>query len=49
MKNNLYNILAKHTGQPVEKIIEDSKRDFWLTAEEALRYGLVDKVIESNK
>lgn len=49
MKNNLYNILAKHTGQPVEKIIQDSQRDFWLTAEEALEYGIVDKIIESKK
>ena len=49
MKNNLYNILAKHTGQPVEKIVEDSKRDFWLTASEALEYGLVDRIVESTK
>lgn len=49
MKNNLYNILAKHTGQPVEKIVEDSKRDFWLTASEALEYGLVDRIVEGIK
>ena len=49
LKNKLYNILAKHTGQSVDKIIQDSQRDFWLTAEEALEYGIVDKIIESKK
>lgn len=49
MKNKLYNILAKHTGQPVEKIIADSQRDFWLDAKEAFDYGLVDKIVECNK
>lgn len=48
-KQKLYRILSKHTGQPIEKIIEDSKRDFWLNAEEALAYGCVDKIVESNK
>lgn len=48
-KQKLYGILSKHTGQPIEKIIEDSKRDFWLNAEEALAYGCVDKIVESSK
>ena len=48
-KETLYNILSKHTGQPVEKIIDDSQRDFWLTAEEALEYGCVDRIVEYNK
>lgn len=46
-KQTLYNILAKHTGQDVNKIIEDSKRDFWLSAEEALDYGCVDEVVKT--
>lgn len=49
MKSNLYNIIAKHTGQDVNKIIEDSQRDFWLTSKEALDYGMIDKIIEYNK
>ena len=48
-KLKLYRILSKHTGQPIERIIEDSKRDFWLNAEEALAYGCVDKIVESTK
>ena len=48
-KQKLYGILSKHTGQSIEKIIEDSKRDFWLNAEEALAYGCVDKIVESSK
>lgn len=38
-------LIADHTGQPVEKIIEDSQRDRWFTAEEALEYGMIDKII----
>lgn len=48
-KERLYSILSKHTGQPVEKIKEDSQRDFWLTADEALAYGLVDEIIPYKK
>ena len=38
-------ILAKHTGQPVEKIASDSERDFYLNVEEAMAYGIIDKII----
>lgn len=48
-KQTLNEILAKHTGQPVDKIEEDSDRDFWMSAEEALTYGLVDEVLASAK
>lgn len=41
-------ILAKHTGQSLEKIDKDTDRDFYLTAEEAKKYGLIDEVINSN-
>ncbi len=44
-KKLLNELLAKHTGQPVEKVEADSDRDFWMTAEEARAYGLVDQVI----
>jgi ATP-dependent Clp protease, protease subunit len=46
MKRKLAERTAFHTGQPVERIEEDSDRDRWFTAEEALEYGFVDKVIE---
>jgi ATP-dependent Clp protease protease subunit len=42
-------ILAKHTGQSVERIAEDSERDFFMSAPEALEYGLVDRVIENKE
>ena len=48
-KKHLSNILAECTGQPVEKIIEDSERDFFMGAEEAIAYGLIDKVVSSAK
>ena len=42
----LNEILAKHTGKDVEKIAEDSDRDFFLSAEQAKEYGLVDNITE---
>ncbi|MDR3076932.1 MAG: ATP-dependent Clp endopeptidase proteolytic subunit ClpP [Synergistaceae bacterium] len=42
----LNEILAHHTGQPVERIERDTERDFYMSAEEAVEYGLVDKVIQ---
>jgi ATP-dependent Clp protease protease subunit len=47
LKRLLNEILAKNTGQPVSKIEKDVDRDYWMTAEEAKKYGLVDKVITS--
>jgi ATP-dependent Clp protease protease subunit len=47
IRDKLYDILAKHTGQKPDKISRDSDRDFFMSAEEAQEYGLVDKVIES--
>ncbi|MGI6075892.1 MAG: ATP-dependent Clp endopeptidase proteolytic subunit ClpP [Pyramidobacter sp.] len=45
-KETLNAILAKHTGQTLRKIKSDTDRDFYMTAQEALKYGIVDKVIE---
>ncbi len=45
LRENLNQILAHHTGQPLEKIAEDTERDFFMSGEEAVEYGLVDKVI----
>jgi ATP-dependent Clp protease protease subunit len=46
IRDRLNNILAKHTGQPLEKIEKDTDRDYFMTAEEALKYGIVDKIIK---
>jgi ATP-dependent Clp protease protease subunit len=45
IKEEVNNILAKHTGQPLERISEDTDRDFYMTAEQAREYGLIDHVI----
>lgn len=45
VKTTLTGVLHKHTGQPLKKLTEDMERDKWLTAEEAVAYGLIDKVI----
>jgi len=46
IKNKLNKILAKHTGQPLEKVEKDTDRDFYLSAEEAKEYGIIDEVIK---
>jgi ATP-dependent Clp protease, protease subunit len=46
MRDKLNTILAERTGQPFEKIERDTDRDYFMSAEEALEYGIVDKVIE---
>ena len=45
IRERLNEIMAKHTGQPLEKISLDTERDFFMSAEEAKRYGLIDEVI----
>jgi len=45
LKHAINEILAQHTGQPIEKIEEDTERDFYMTSEDALKYGIIDKVI----
>ncbi|MDI6828908.1 MAG: ATP-dependent Clp protease proteolytic subunit, partial [Armatimonadota bacterium] len=44
----LNGLLAKHTGQPIEKIERDTDRDFYMSAEEALAYGLIDEILEGS-
>jgi ATP-dependent Clp protease protease subunit len=46
MRDRLNRIFARETGQPLERIEEDTHRNFWLGAEAALRYGLVGRIIE---
>ncbi len=49
MKRRLYEILAEHTGQDVDKIEADADRDYWMGAEEAKAYGLIDNVLMPQK
>jgi ATP-dependent Clp protease protease subunit len=48
IKHELYEILSNHTGQTIEKVAKDSNRDFWMTADEAKTYGLIDEVLFTN-
>lgn len=45
LKKELYDIIAKHSGQTYEKVYEDSDRDYWMIAQEAKEYGMVDEVL----
>ncbi|HHV51997.1 MAG TPA: ATP-dependent Clp protease proteolytic subunit, partial [Synergistaceae bacterium] len=45
IRDRLNEILAKHTNQPIEVVAKDTDRDFFMSAEEAQQYGIVDKVI----
>jgi ATP-dependent Clp protease protease subunit len=49
IKKELYEIFAFHTKQPYKKIWKDSDRDFWMTSEEAKKYGIVDEVLVKGK
>ena len=49
LKDELYQIISDHSGQTVEKIRQDADRDYWMTAKEALEYGMIDKVYSKEK
>jgi ATP-dependent Clp protease, protease subunit len=49
LKKLLNEIISKNTGQPISRVEKDADRDYWMNAEEAVKYGLVDKVIDSRK
>ena len=44
IRENLNSILSKHSGQPIKKIEEDTDRDYFMSAEEAKKYGIIDKI-----
>ena len=48
-RTELYSIISEHTGQPIEKIFADGDRDFWLTSQEALEYGMIDEILTKKK
>ncbi len=48
LRHELYSIVAEHSGNPLKKVSKDSDRDFWMTAEEAKAYGMIDEILERN-
>ena len=48
-KNELYTIIAEHSHTDFDKVWADSDRDYWMTAQEAKEYGMIDKIFESKK
>ena len=49
LRQELYHIISEHSGQPFKKVEKDSDRDYWMTSQEALAYGMVDSVLTKNK
>lgn len=45
LKDELYRIISEHSGQPFDKVAKDSDRDYWMTAKDALDYGMIDKIL----
>jgi len=45
----LYEVIAKHSGKTLKQIEKDSDRDYWMIAEEAKEYGMIDEVLTRNK
>lgn len=48
IKNELYKILSEHTGRPYEQVEKDADRDYWMTAQEAVEYGMIDEILQRN-
>jgi ATP-dependent Clp protease protease subunit len=49
LKDELYQIISDHSGKAMEQIRIDADRDHWMTAQEALEYGMIDQVLKRNK
>lgn len=49
IKDELYQIISKHTGQSFDKVYEDSDRDFWMKADQAKEYGMIDEILTREK
>ena len=49
VKNELYSIISEHTGKPLEKIVADGDRDYWMSSAEALEYGMIDEILSKRK
>jgi ATP-dependent Clp protease protease subunit len=49
LKKELYEIIANHSGQTYKQVWKDGDRDYWMTSEEALKYGMIDEVLVNSK
>jgi len=49
LKEELYKIISKHSGQPYDKVYEDSDRDYWMKADRAKEYGMIDEILQREK
>ena len=49
LKDELYQIISKHSGQPMKKVHDDSDRDYWMKADEAKKYGMIDEILTREK
>ncbi|MGB2759144.1 MULTISPECIES: ATP-dependent Clp endopeptidase proteolytic subunit ClpP [Maribacter] len=49
LKEELYEIIAEHSGMDIEKVRDDSDRDYWMKADEALKYGMIDEILVREK
>lgn len=49
IKEELYQIISKHSGQKYDKVYDDSDRDYWMKADEAMKYGMIDEILERDK
>jgi len=49
LKKELYNIISKNTGQNYEKVFQDSDRNYWMSSTDALKYGMIDEVLDVRK
>ena len=49
LKDELYRIISDHSGQTMERVAADSDRDHWMTAREALEYGMIDKILVNDR
>jgi ATP-dependent Clp protease protease subunit len=45
IREELYTIIAEHSGQPIEKIFADGERDYWMNSQEAKEYGMIDEIL----
>ena len=48
-RERIAKVISKQTGKPLQKVLTDMERDFWMSAEEAIEYGLVSKIVESSR
>ncbi len=49
IKKELYNIISDHSGRPVKQVEKDADRDYWMTSEEAVKYGMIDEILSRQK